>query len=66
MPRRTAAANARFEEKRLQLEAELQKYRTLAREMRNSAQSTLVKTHKGKEYQKRVSDLQGQLEMLGK
>ncbi|MFH1055092.1 MAG: hypothetical protein V1744_03235 [Candidatus Altiarchaeota archaeon] len=66
MARRSAAAHARHAKKRQEFEAELSKYQTLARELRNSSESTLVKTHKQREYHKKILEIQSQMEKLGK
>jgi hypothetical protein len=65
MPKRSAAAQARHDEKRQALEAELSKYQQLVRDLRASADSTLVKTHKQKEYHKKILELQQQLTRIG-
>lgn len=64
MPKRSAAAQARHDEKRQALEAELSKYQQLVRDLRTSSESTLAKTHKQKEYHKNILELQHQLARL--
>jgi len=46
------------------LEAELEKYRQIVRDLRASGESMLVKTQRQKVYHKRILDLQNQLEKL--
>jgi hypothetical protein len=65
MPKKSAAAQARHDEKRQALEAELAKYQQLARDLRTSSESTLVKTQRQKDYHKNILELQQQLTRLG-
>ena len=65
MPKRSAAAQARHDERKQALEAELAKYQQLVRTLRTSSESTLMKTHKQREYHKKILELQHQLQSQG-
>jgi hypothetical protein len=62
MPKKSLAAQARHDETKKVLEAELQKYQEIARQLRTSSESTLVKTHKQREYHAKILQIQSQLE----
>ena len=64
MARRSAAARDRHEKRRGELTAELDKYRKLVRELRESSESPLIKTKKQKAYHKKILELKSQLEIL--
>jgi hypothetical protein len=66
MPKRSEGAQARHEEKKKALEDELGKFQQMIRELRTSSESTLSRTHKQKEYHRRVLELQQQLLNHGK
>ena len=66
MPRKSVAAKARFDVEKKLLEAELSKYQELVRALRTSSESTLARTHKQKEYHKKILELQSRIEKLGK
>jgi hypothetical protein len=61
MPKKSAAAVARHDEKRQSLEAELAKYQQMVRDLRTSGESTLSKTQKQKEYHAKILELQQQI-----
>lgn len=65
MPKRSAAAQARHDETRQALEAELKGLQELSRQLRTSSESTLSKSHKLKDYHARIMEVQGRLEKHG-
>jgi hypothetical protein len=62
MPKRSAAAQARLDEKKGLMMAELAKYQQMVRELRTSTESTLTKTQKQKDYHRIILELQHQIE----
>ncbi len=65
MPKRSAAAQARHDDARQALEAELKGLQELSRRLRTSNESTLSKSHKLKEYHAKIMEAQGRLERHG-
>ena len=66
MAKRSQMAQARHDDKRQVLEAELAKYQQLIRELRASSESTLAKTHKQKEYHLKIQAIEHELLNHGK
>ena len=64
MARKSVSANERFESERGRIEAELERYKLLIRELRDSDESRLLKTKKQKEYHSHVLRLKSELEHL--
>jgi hypothetical protein len=65
MPKKSAAAQARHDERAQALQAELAKYQDLVRQLRASSESTLAKTHKQKEYHRKILEIQSLLQRHG-
>ncbi len=65
MPKRSLQAQVRHDDAKNAFEAELEKYQQLIRDLRASSESTLAKTHKQKEYHKKILELQQKLQHHG-
>jgi len=65
MPKRSVQAQARHDEAKGAIQSELEKYQQIIRELRASSESTLAKTHKQKEYHKKILELQQKLQTHG-
>ena len=65
MARLSAAAKARLGAEKAKIEAELSHYQKLIFDLRtSSSESAVVKTHKQKEYHKKVQEMNHKLTML--
>jgi len=64
MPKRSAAAEARRDQVKLDLDAELANYQSLIRGLHASSASTLERTHKQREYHQRIGEIQSKLDRL--
>ncbi|MFH0861553.1 MAG: hypothetical protein V1875_00850 [Candidatus Altiarchaeota archaeon] len=65
MPKRSVQAQARHEETKQAIQSELEKYEQIVRELRTSTESTLARTHKQKEYHRKILELQQKLQSHG-
>jgi len=64
MARMSDGAKARLEEQKKLLDVELAKYQKLVYDLRTSNESSITKTHKQKEYHKKIQDVQHKIMML--
>ena len=65
MPKRSLQAQARHDETKQAIQSELERYQQIVRELRTSSESTLAKTHKQKEYHRKILELQQRLQTHG-
>jgi len=64
MARLSAMAKAKIDAQKAHVEAEIAKYQKMISDLRASKESPLLRTHKQKEYHKRIQDLKYQFTNL--